>query len=382
MVAVDHVERNKNLTPPSEVDYERTPNYGGADEYLAFIRDELIPWVDTNYRTHGYRVLVGHSYGGLFALHTMITNPDVFDAFILISPSLQWNDQRLVNQAEAFLKTQSEFKKDLFIAMGNEGGRALGGVRKLTGILGEINPPGLRWNFHRMPEETHGSVPYRSTHQGLSAVFTDWYLDDPFALYELGGLDAIDKHYAQLSDRLGFEKTTPYSTILDIAYALLQADRLEDAAVLAAQADDFYIPNIYGYIAGQYAARGDSNLARKYYEKVVEMSPGSTDAKEQLIAVGGEVRLPNVAVSQAVLESYTGSFKWPPKLDISVTLEEGKLFIAMTGVEKSKLMPMSQNRFYTEGSDSQYEFSSDETGGFNTIRMYMKGSMIKAGRVD
>ena len=62
VVAIPNTDRTRDLTPPSQVkeDIDRAPTHGGADTFLRFISDELMPWVEQNYRTRPYRILVGH----------------------------------------------------------------------------------------------------------------------------------------------------------------------------------------------------------------------------------------------------------------------------------------------------------------------------------
>lgn len=107
VIAVNNTDRRRDLTPPSQVPAEQQsmPTHGGADNFRRFLADELIPWVDQKYRTHPYKVLSGHSLGGLFAVHTLATQPDLFNAYIAISPSMQWNAQHLVKQAEQYFSS-------------------------------------------------------------------------------------------------------------------------------------------------------------------------------------------------------------------------------------------------------------------------------------
>ena len=95
VVGVASTNRNRDLTPPSQAgnDLRFSPGGGGADAFLRFLSEELIPYVEANYRTRSYRILVGHSFGGLFAVYALTTRPRVFNAYIAISPSLHWNNQ-------------------------------------------------------------------------------------------------------------------------------------------------------------------------------------------------------------------------------------------------------------------------------------------------
>ncbi len=169
------------------------PTHGGADNFVRFLSDELMPWVESRYRTRPYSILVGHSYGGLFAVHTLLTRPDLFDAYLAISPSLDWNNQALIAEAETFFEETPELFADLYMTIGNEGGAMLGGVRKLAGVLDEHAPIGFRWDLRVMEEETHNSVPLRSTRQGLESIFQGWNLHDAVTMYDQGGVGAINR---------------------------------------------------------------------------------------------------------------------------------------------------------------------------------------------
>lgn len=68
---------------------------GGGPSFLSFIESELIPFVDKEYRTTNFKVVTGHSYGGLFLSWTLLTNPNLFNGYIIVSPSLWYNDKMM-----------------------------------------------------------------------------------------------------------------------------------------------------------------------------------------------------------------------------------------------------------------------------------------------
>src|SRR5690606_515540 len=130
---------------------------------LRMLREELIPWVDANYRTNSYKILVGHSLGGLFTINTLITEPDAFDAYVAISPNLQWNEQDLVKRAEVFLDSATKLEKSLYLITGNE---VILGFEEFMDVLGKNNPSGFRWEFGgRLLAESHASVPLQGTYR-------------------------------------------------------------------------------------------------------------------------------------------------------------------------------------------------------------------------
>ncbi|NND35214.1 MAG: alpha/beta hydrolase, partial [Saprospiraceae bacterium] len=127
-------DRTKDLTPVITEDTSAMtgfPTAGGADKMLEFLKDELIPKINADYNTNNYKLLVGHSFGGIFSLNALLKEPALFDSHISISPSMWWDNQHLVDRAEKFLKMQDSLDVYYYMTMGNEGGNMLGGAMKL-----------------------------------------------------------------------------------------------------------------------------------------------------------------------------------------------------------------------------------------------------------
>ena len=286
VVAVPNTNRTRDLTPPSkaEIDLRFSPGGGGADAFLRFLGDELVPYVEKNYRTRPYRILVGHSFGGLFAIHAMITRPKLFNAYIAIDPSLSWNNQAPVSQAEAFFETTKELQSDLYMTATSEGG----GIRKLAGVLEENAPKGFRWKFYLMPEETHVSIPHRSIYQGLDTIFDAWHLTNPLELYDKGGIDAVHRHFREGGKRLGYDRTTSAFTISMIVAGLMQAGRLEEAASVLLHDPKAYPPpwNQLDALARAYAKRGDTVQVVRYYTLSLKENPRNEWARKKLAELG------------------------------------------------------------------------------------------------
>lgn len=148
----DTSRRNHDLTTPSqsEIDNRFSPGNGGADAFLAFISDELIPYVEKNYRTRPYRILVGHSFGGLFAIHTLIEKPKLFNAYIAIDPTVSWNNGAEIVRARQFLSNVQELQADVFVTAANAFGRSEPGIKDLVAALDGNRARGFRWNFEWM----------------------------------------------------------------------------------------------------------------------------------------------------------------------------------------------------------------------------------------
>jgi len=95
---------------------------GGGRDFLEVLRKDLIPFIDSTYRTSGDRGLTGHSLGGLFTAYTMFTAPDLFQRFGINSPALWWNGSEMVSMESAFASTHTALSKRVLLTVGaNEG---------------------------------------------------------------------------------------------------------------------------------------------------------------------------------------------------------------------------------------------------------------------
>ena len=293
VVAIPNNSRSRDFTPPtqSEMDIRFTPISGGADNFLRFLSDELMPYVERTYRTRPYRILVGHSLGGLFALHALVTRPELFNSYIAIDPSLQWNDQALVSQADVFFKKTRELNADLYMTGTSGGGLSLGGLRKLAGVLEEKVPEGFRWRLQLLPEEDHVSTPHLSTYYALDTIFDGWHLADPFGLYEKGGLAAIHRHFEEGGKRFGYERETSPFMISMVVHGLLQAGRLEEAATVLLHDRQRYPPpwNQLDALARRYAERGDTERVIHYYMLSLRENLLNNWARKKLTELGVDV---------------------------------------------------------------------------------------------
>jgi predicted alpha/beta superfamily hydrolase len=149
VVGINNTDRFRDMTPSKPAGGTPwTGAVGGADKFLSFIADELLPTIDRNYRTRPYRVLIGHSRGGLFAVYALMNRPGVFSGYLITSPALGWDDQALVKAAQPFFAAHKDLRADLYMAMANEGDTMLGGAWKLSAVLEESKLPFLRWQFN------------------------------------------------------------------------------------------------------------------------------------------------------------------------------------------------------------------------------------------
>jgi predicted alpha/beta superfamily hydrolase len=169
VIGVNNVDRNHDFLPDSSKN--NAPTGGGADNFVKFFRDELTPYIDKTFKTEQYKVLVGHSYGGVFVMHTLLTDPDLFDAYIAIDPSFWYKNQMQVKSAQAeFLKTKN-WNKPIYISGREGGGMKDMGITSMEKVLKSSAPKELNWKVVAYAEEDHGSVTFKSVYDGLRFIF-------------------------------------------------------------------------------------------------------------------------------------------------------------------------------------------------------------------
>ena len=286
VVAIPMTDRARDLYPSSSnpSDISDFSTQGGADSFLAFIQSELKPWVEKKYRIQPYSILMGHSRAGLFAINTLITEPNAFDAYIAISPSLQWNDQYLIQQAEDFFENSTRLQKDLFMTAGSEGEYLLGGIHKLSGVLAEKSPPDFRWAFKHFPMEHHSSVPLRSTLEGLEFVFNDWYAKDFYSIYKTMGIEALDNLYAYTGSRIGIDRKLPWRIVRRVFQRLARDSEFAEAQeVLDLYESRFDADaSMYNYLGDRLEADGQINEAISAYQGALRIEPNNETALRAL----------------------------------------------------------------------------------------------------
>ncbi|MFD2934364.1 alpha/beta hydrolase [Spirosoma flavum] len=184
IIGISNTKRTRDLTPTNSLlNYEGKPDSssykgsGGNENFLQFIATELMPMINKNYKTEPYKIFAGHSFGGLSSLNCLLTHPDLFDAYIAVSPSLWWNNEYLLRMTDEKLKTGSALNKMFFYSDGNEGGSNSffhKNLLKLDATLAKKKLKGLDYLYKHYPTETHMTEPVVAYFDALRFIFKDW----------------------------------------------------------------------------------------------------------------------------------------------------------------------------------------------------------------
>lgn len=259
VVAIMNTDRARDLTPAPAVPDGEFPTAGGADRFRRFLTTELRPYLEGRYRTEPYRILIGWSFGGLFAVHALLSEPGSFDAFITASPSLWWDNKAESAAAAKLFESGAELRKFLYLSHGRENNGIPESVQAFATVLGRKAPSSLRWKLDYLAGDNHGSVPARAITNGLESLFSGWAMpEDGFP-----AAADLENRYAALSKEFGFTCRPNEGTINGKAYALLRAKKVAEALDLFLYNVRCYpeSANVHDSLAEAYEAAGRTRLA-------------------------------------------------------------------------------------------------------------------------
>ena len=271
VVAIHNIDRSRDFSP---VHVDNIPTSGGAKKFLGFLSKELVPYLDKNYRTAGFNILLGHSFGGTFIGYTLLAKPKLFDAYLAVSPFLMYADNYVVNEASAKLKPFKDTKY-FYMTVGNED-RYFEALEEYASIMKEKAGESVEFKYVKMLEEDHGTTPYITVFSGLKFIFAGWQL--PRELLQ-EDLETIDSHYMEISLRYGIEVQTPELVINVLGYGYLQAEDFDKAIATFKTNVERYpgSANVYDSLGEAYEKHGLPEQAANNYEKAVSLGEKNGD---------------------------------------------------------------------------------------------------------
>lgn len=281
VVAIAHGDRLKEFTYTKA--NEKTGNWptsGGAETFRKFLSNELVPYIDASYRTHPFRILVGHSLGGLFAVETLSRSPDLFQATIALSPSLYWNQFEWLENAENFLDRYDSLKLLLFISGEKKDEEQTRYLDKFKDLVEAKAPKDFVYEYRCFPEEDHGSVAFPGLFSNLKQLFQGWQF--PGEAWEMGP-DKVKEHFQSLSDRFGYPVPITEEFLTDHAFHGLRRHKAPDEAIRLFEFCLLLYPNSaesYEGIGEAYTQKGMKEKAIEFYQKALELNPANANIRK------------------------------------------------------------------------------------------------------
>lgn len=283
VVGIPVKDRYRDLTPTCDSLYSKTS--GGYNNFISFVSKELIPHIDSTYPTAPYKMLIGHSLGGLTVMNTLIRFPDMFNAYVAIDPSIWWNNQISLKEAKKVFSSSRFENKRLYLAIANNMNKGMDttSVRKdntrntlairsnleLSDILKANTDNKLNFQTKYYSNESHGSIPLIATYDALHFIF-DYYnfpMDkSDYADTTIALADRMKNHYIDVSRKMGYKISPSESIVNSLGYNALYMNNFK-------LAEYFFKMNIenYGNSNNAFDSMGDYYIAVGNNEQAIIM---------------------------------------------------------------------------------------------------------------
>lgn len=173
VVGIANIDRKRDFTFPTLDKKLRKdfPTTGGSRKFISFLEDEVQPYINSNYPTTAEKILIGQSLGGLLATEILFKKPTLFTDYIIVSPSLWWDNETLLKDAKMFLGAHKIMPVNVYISIGAEGDIMEREAKSLADLLKNSGKPNLKTEFLFLPNENHRTI----LHQGVNDTFKLMY---------------------------------------------------------------------------------------------------------------------------------------------------------------------------------------------------------------
>ena len=283
VVAIFHKDRKHDLTPTHCIatndgfESDGLKVSGGGEKFLQFIEKELIVRIERDYRTAPYRILSGHSLGGLFAVYAYLGRNELFDAFIAMDPALNWDHhlcERILKDSEY---PSPVLTSKLYVSSAHNapyGKRDRSPFRlsqdSFFKALEAKQVSNIKHDYFE--DQNHMTVPYQSLYAGLSFIFPGFYiLDDPQLVLEV---PFVQEFYKKQSSLYGIEFIPPERLMEMLGkYFLYDVNDYNQSKVFF-EFNTVHYPSSYSafeYLGRAHMALGDTAAAVMDFRKALEL---------------------------------------------------------------------------------------------------------------
>lgn len=173
VVGIANVDRKRDFTFHTDLkDLQKDyPTTGHSDKFISFFEKELKPYVESQFKTSD-TYLFGQSLGGLLATEILLKKPEMFNNYFIISPSLWWDDESLLNQAKELLSKSPDTKKFVYISVGKgEHPVMIKDAESIYDVLKNSGKKNWTVEYKMMEGDNHATILHRSLYEGLVKLF-------------------------------------------------------------------------------------------------------------------------------------------------------------------------------------------------------------------
>ena len=395
VVAIPNTDRTRDLTPthvasdPPMMDSNFSKNSGGGENFVAFIEKELMPHVDSVYQTAPYRVLIGHSFGGLTVMSVLTNHTKLFNAYIAIDPSMWYDRQRFLAATETKLTAQNYAGTRLYVGIANtmSEGMTLAKMKKDTSsetrhirsifeldkFLKAHPQNGLKYASMYYENDNHGSVPFASEYDGLRFIFDYYRLNitgKDFSDTSAALAIKLKAHYDMVSKEMGYKVSPPESNINFLGYAAMKNKNFTKAAALFKMNIDNYpkSDNVYDSYADLMVEQKDTANAIVNYKKALAIKENAY-TKQKLGVLEGKA---SFNLTGKELQKYAGVYDLDSiTLAITMEVKNDELWAEVPGQGDFQLVPVSPDTFSVKnmgGYEVHFQMDGEKVLGFTSIQ--------------
>lgn len=299
IVGISNTDRMRDLSPTHikddlpVMDSIAAKNTGGNEKLFAFMEKELFPYIENKYKTEPYRMLIGHSLGGLTVINALVNHTQLFNAFIAIDPSMWWDHERFLNDCKTKL-TQKKFNNvNLYLGIANtmetgmkiatvtkdttQSSRHIRSILALDKHIKNNSKNQLHYKSKYYKDDTHNSVPLIATYDAVRFFFEFYKLNITMLDFTVNGIafpTKIEKHFENVSKKMGYKVAPTEQLINSYGYTALGNKKMEQAEYFFKMnvknyPDSF---NVYDSLGDYYVENGDEANAILNFKKALSIN--------------------------------------------------------------------------------------------------------------
>lgn len=173
VVGIANVDRKRDFTFHTDLkDLQKDyPTTGHSDKFIGFLEKELKPYIESQFKTTD-KYLFGQSLGGLLATEILLKKPEMFNNYFIISPSLWWDDESLLKQANQLLAKIPDTKKFIYVSVGKgEHPVMIKDAEDFYDVLKKSDKKNWTIEYKMMETDNHATILHRSLYEGLVKLF-------------------------------------------------------------------------------------------------------------------------------------------------------------------------------------------------------------------
>ncbi len=272
VTGVRNVNRNRDFVPRPDSFFEDT---GEAGTFLRFVKNEWIKETENSYTTSDERLIIGHSFGGVFALHAFFSDPALFDAYIVLGASAWIAEGVLLEEARAYFANPTDADAFVYMAVGEgDGGPTVPSSRKLAEVFEKNAPKSLEWVFEITPKTDHFKNFASGMHDAFMALFPAWgFADELTEIARIEGIKGVNEWFNEKRDVLGMRFQPSWFDLGVVAFTLTQEENGDAAMALINNLKSFYPRNAHvaNFAASVFEMNERYEEAPREYERAIEI---------------------------------------------------------------------------------------------------------------